>query len=157
MLKNKLQDIWRHVQKNADNECWPYIGSTFNGRYGRFFLNRKSVGAHCAMYELVNGSIPSKMVVMHKCNNKLCCNPLHLTIGTNKENQLHASHSGAFNIGASGIYGISFIKSRNYWSARANGERINLYTGPSKEKAIAARKKWEAENLVSFQLTTTGE
>jgi len=46
-----------------------------------------------------------------------------------------------------GILNVSWIASRNCWQAAAtvNKKRINLYYGPSLEKAVAARQKWEKE------------
>lgn len=115
-------------------------------------MGRKAISAHRAIYQHIHGDIPPGMYVMHKCNNKACCNPSHLTVGTNSQNQRHASASGAWPVGASGIRGVGFDKVRGYWTARGylNGRGRNLYTGPHKEKAIAARLKWESENLITF-------
>lgn len=154
MKPNTAKDVWKFIAKASDKECWLWTGGTFSGRYGRFFFKGKPVLAHRFVCQLVNGEIPEGMFVLHKCNNKLCCNPAHLKAGTNSENQRHASASGAFEVGESGIKGIGFIKSRGYWQARGyrNGKFHNLYTGPSKEKAIAARKRWESMNDVTFNI-----
>lgn len=42
--------------------------------------------AHRIMWERVNGPIPSGLLVRHKCDNGLCTNPLHLDVGTFKQN-----------------------------------------------------------------------
>ncbi|MCG8614512.1 MAG: HNH endonuclease [Pseudomonadales bacterium] len=154
MKANTPEDIWSRVQINSESECWPYIGSTFSGRYGRFFVNGRAVLAHRQVYEMTNGSVPDGLFVMHKCNNKLCCNPSHLTVGTNSENQRHASVSGAFEAGRSNIRGVGFDKARNYWVARAylNGKAYNLYTGPNKAKAIKARRLWEEKHGIYFEV-----
>lgn len=154
MIANKPEDVWKRVDRRGTNECWPYTGSTFSGRYGRFFLAGKAVLAHRTVYQLVTGIDPGEMFVMHKCNNKLCCNPDHLSLGSNSENQRHAACSGAWPPGASGITGVGFDKRRRYWVARGylNGKPRNLYTGPHKHKAITARKQWERKNGINFQL-----
>jgi hypothetical protein len=36
-------------------------------------------------YLLGTGSAPGSMVVRHRCNNNLCCNPEHLYLGTRAE------------------------------------------------------------------------
>lgn len=152
MKPNRPDDVWRFIDKHGQGECWIYTGSTFGGRYGRFFLGQKSVLAHRIVFELENGPIPSGSFVMHTCNTKLCCNPDHLILGDNSKNQRHASASGAHKPGRTGILGISFDRKRQYWTAQGylNGKKKNLYTGPHKEKAIAARKQWEAKNLIIF-------
>lgn len=155
MRKNTKDDIWRFINKGDPNKCWEYRGSKFSKKYGRFFFGGKSVLAHRFVYELENGAIEADgMYVMHKCNNKLCCNPQHLTLGTNRDNQMHASASGAWKLGVSGIKGVGYDKKRNYWVARCfeGGKSRNLYTGPHKEKAISARKKWEDANNITFNI-----
>jgi hypothetical protein len=144
--KNVSADVWTHVEKRGPEECWPWNGSTFSSRYGRFFIGGEAVPAHRAVYETVHGPInDSALFVLHRCNNKICCNPKHLTLGTNSENQRHAITSRAFRPGASGIPGVGFDKKRGYWTASGYemGKRKNLYTGPSKEKAVSARASWE--------------
>lgn len=153
MTPNAMEDIWSNIPIGNPDECWPWRGKTFPHGYGKFNIGQTSIGAHVAAYRTVKGNIPHGLYVMHECNNKQCCNPNHLTVGTNSENQRHASASRAWKAGASGIHGVTFDRARNYWVASGyrNGKRRNLYTGPHKEKAISARQKWEAGNLITFE------
>ena len=159
MKKNTKEMIWNFIDKKDHDSCWMYKGSTFKGRYGRFFFNGKSHLSHRTVYELIYGDIKDDLFVMHRCNNKLCCNPDHLTLGTNQENQLHAVYSNAWKLGESGIRGVGYDKKRNYWTSQCfeNGKRKNLYTGPDKEKAISARKQWEESNLENAKKINIGE
>ena len=153
MKKNQPADIWKFIDIIGVNECWNYTGGTFSGRYGRFFYDSKPHLAHRFLYFFLNPTGDESLFVMHKCNNKLCCNPSHLVTGTNSENQRHAITSKAYKPGASGIHGVSFDKARNYWRASGyeDGKARNLYTGPHKEKAIIARVKWEAIYGLTFK------
>lgn len=155
MKPNKIQDVMRFVAVAGPSECWLWTGGAFSGRYGRFSLGGKALLAHRVVYELHHGPVPEGLYVMHKCNNKLCCNPKHLTPGSGSRNQHHASTSGAFKLGAQGIRGISFDHKRGYWKANGyhKGKLYNLYTGPHLEKALASRQKWDAEHDVTFDLT----
>lgn len=143
------------VDIREENECWPFKGYIGKNRYGSLKINGKNMKAHRFAYEVKNGAVPSGLAVLHKCNNPRCCNPSHLVAGTLSENMRHASSSGSFGIGSSGVRGVNFSKARKSWRARAsmNGSPVILYQGPSKEKAIAAREQWEAQHGISFQLT----
>ena len=46
------------------------------------------------MWALINGEIPEKQEVRHKCNNPLCINIDHLQLGTHKENMGDKKLSG---------------------------------------------------------------
>ncbi len=55
--------------------------------YGAFGIWPKQVGAHRYSFELHNGPIPDGLVVMHSCDEPLCVNPAHLSLGTQRDNQ----------------------------------------------------------------------
>jgi len=69
------------------NNCWIWTGATSSG-YGTIRdENQKNDGAHRISWRLHNNQeIPTGMVIMHKCDNKLCINPDHLELGTVKNN-----------------------------------------------------------------------
>ena len=71
--------------------CWLWQGTTNSYGYGIFLLQgEKSVRAHRYSYELHKGEIQEGMVVMHSCDNPLCVNPDHLSIGTRLDNNRDA-------------------------------------------------------------------
>lgn len=47
---------------------------------------KRSYTAHRLSYLLHVGEIPNGQVVRHMCTNKGCCNPDHLTLGTQSDN-----------------------------------------------------------------------
>lgn len=65
--------------------CWPYTNATNSEGRPYFRVNGKNVLAYRLVYELMIGP-PGKKMVRHKCDNPICCNPKHLTLGTNTEN-----------------------------------------------------------------------
>lgn len=66
--------------------CWEWQGYVNQDGYGVIGLNNKTARAHRVAYALANGPIPDGLVVRHSCHNPACCNPDHLSIGTQRDN-----------------------------------------------------------------------
>ena len=79
--------------------CMEWVGATSNSGYGRRRIRGRSYSAHRVAYERAYGSIPEGMVVMHSCDNKLCVNPDHLSVGTQSENILDSIRKGRTPVG----------------------------------------------------------
>ena len=50
--------------------------------------------AHRAVWKLENGPINDGLYVCHHCDNRMCCNPLHLFLGTAKDNAVDKVQKG---------------------------------------------------------------
>lgn len=91
--------LWRHVQVRSFEECWPWAARRNNNGYGQFVLQtphhpiKKVALAHRLVYESfwrreLDGDC------LHRCNNRSCCNPLHLYDGDDWKNQSDSIRAG---------------------------------------------------------------
>jgi|GEM_PF-1842294 len=82
--KNIEQRFWEKVKKTKG--CWEWAGSCMRLGYGMFRLDGLWQPAHRVAWKLVNGEIPEGLDILHKCDNRKCVNPNHLSIGTQNDN-----------------------------------------------------------------------
>lgn len=78
--------FWSKVQVLGLDECWNWTASTFPNGYGRVTFRGSVMGAHRVAYELTHDGILKSLDVLHSCDNRVCCNPLHLRQGTDRDN-----------------------------------------------------------------------
>lgn len=65
--------------------CWPWTAGTNNSGYGAWKTNGEA-GAHRVVYQMFKGPIPKGMLIRHDCDNRRCCNPAHMRLGTKRDN-----------------------------------------------------------------------
>ena len=87
--------FWKKVNKKAGNSCWEWTACKAGG-YGQIYVRGKLVYAHRLSWVWANGKIPKGLFVLHKCDNRVCVNPDHLFLGTNKDNMQDCVRKGRF-------------------------------------------------------------
>lgn len=86
---NKIESRVRRTAKG----CWLWQGAVSSSGYGQLEENGKTWTAHAYAYRCFHDSPPKSKEIRHTCNNKLCCNPKHLVLGTPKENYADSKDS----------------------------------------------------------------
>ena len=83
----EAEAILLHSVENSMG-CWLWTGRRHNCGYGQIKVDSRDKMVHRISYEAFIGPIPEGLLIRHRCHEKLCCNPLHLEPGTDRDNWL---------------------------------------------------------------------
>lgn len=95
-------------------ECIEWTWAKDNQGRGRLWVNDKLKLAHRVVWEHVNGPIPAGKLLCHHCDNPSCFNPVHLYVGTQKDNMRDMMNRGRH------------WATKNPEAAKQNGRRTGL-------------------------------
>ena len=107
MAKRKVfADVWELVSKGEPNQCWEWLGCKNSTGYGSITISQKVYSAHRIVFALTNPGLiemtapkdkKAKQFILHKCDNRLCCNPSHMSLGNYADNNKDAALKGRSN------------------------------------------------------------
>lgn len=152
MLNPKqISDFNSNVLKGQQDVCWPYQGHITEFGYGRVGISGENEMAHRIAYGLNYGEIPEGLFVLHECDNRRCCNPAHLFLGTREENNtdrdakgrhvvLRGEQIGNSKLTAEQVKQIRFWYALGGYTQAALARRFNLER--SCISALVTRKNW---------------
>lgn len=79
--------FWAKVSRTDGDGCWEWTAALYPRGYGKFSIRGKLLeGAHRMAWILTHGPITNGLWVLHKCDNRRCCRPSHLFLGTARDN-----------------------------------------------------------------------
>jgi len=93
--------IARRTRYNSQSGCIEWIHVKDSDGYGLSGVKSKDKGwevvrAHRLVYALTVSPIPASLMVLHRCDNPCCVNPVHLMLGTAADNLHDSMKKGRF-------------------------------------------------------------
>lgn len=90
-----INRFWSKINVKGANDCWPWKSSTRGSLgYGQFRIGDKICDAHRVALELMKGPLKKGKYILHNCDNPRCCNPRHLSAGTQQGNMEDMTEKG---------------------------------------------------------------
>lgn len=99
------EHFWSKVNISHPDECWEWQGTIATTGYGVLTIRQKETSqkqfrTHRLAYQFYHNVNPGKMCVCHSCDNKKCCNPSHLWLGTSADNNHDRKSKSGYNVGS---------------------------------------------------------
>ncbi len=84
--------FWARVE--IEGSCKVWRGRRNWSGYGQTALSGRKISAHRLAWVLTHGEAPPGLHVLHSCDNRACCNPEHLHLGTHTDNMREMAARG---------------------------------------------------------------
>lgn len=162
-IRKPVEDrFFEKVQKTES--CWIWLGARCQG-YGSFSpASYRSIQAYRWAYEYFRGPVPSGMQLDHLCRNRLCVNPDHLEVVTQKTNVLRGNAPPAINARKTHCkHGHEFTAENTYHRKDSKGRkcktciaRYNNSKGVNMSELIINERKTNGIDVQALQRVLLG-
>ena len=97
--------FWKKVIVGRPEACWPWRYGVTGDGYGAAYVDvggkARQVPAHRLAFSFSREvALADGILICHKCDNPICCNPRHLFAGTNLDNTLDRVAKGRSAMGS---------------------------------------------------------
>lgn len=156
MAYNKLSIAEKIQAKTIRNgDCLIWIGDKDPGGYGRIrYQGAKGYLAHKLVYELINGKVPTGLVVMHACDNPSCVEISHLSVGTQKQNVQDSVSKGRAIRAKRSKHGMAKLTENQVAEIRAKYKYGTTRSGAfalAREYGVSSGTIWEIAHNKSWE------
>jgi hypothetical protein len=87
LFKKDTIRFLKTVARFGANDCWEWSAGRDRLGYGVFYFRNERHRAHRVAWIVIgNHQIKDGLNILHKCDNRACCNPHHLYQGTHGQN-----------------------------------------------------------------------
>lgn len=124
MPRGQNRPFWSYVQKGPG--CWIWTGAVDRSGYGIVTRRPNRWNAHRLAWFLTNGEIPAGRLICHRCDNRLCCRPDHLYVGTPQDNALDRSRAGTQTGSRNGFAKLSESQVQSIKKRLRDGEKVSV-------------------------------
>jgi hypothetical protein len=88
ILASDINRLWKKVNILGPDDCWDWFGALSGRGYGVISVDYRTLGTHTFSWMIDNNTnkVPYGMYILHRCDNRKCCNPKHIYCGTPSDN-----------------------------------------------------------------------
>lgn len=92
--KDGIKNWLLYYKPKDDSACWEWTRRKVGG-YGATQVDKRCTRiSHLSVFAFQNRRCPTGKIVLHSCDNPLCWNPAHLSIGTFADNSIDMVKKG---------------------------------------------------------------